>query len=222
MPAPTTDETIRPAKARSMGGSCVRSYSEARKLPGTSATRLVAVAVTGLSPVAIRAGKVTTAAPPTSAEIVPPAMPAGMSSAIVWRSIVFPSSTHSVMPGLVPASTTLPASKVEDVGSRDKPGHDEENQSGFTACGSTSSPGRHEFKRARHVGQVGKARKPHLHHDIEHAVANPVRPRCLHGRPRQAADALDLAAFQRQCQPGAGIVAGDHLEARADERVEHA
>src|SRR5262245_20476626 len=85
--APTSETATRPTKDRSRGGSWVRSYSDARKLPGTRATRLVAVATTGSSPVAISAGKVTTAAPPTSDEMVPPTMPATISIAPACSSI---------------------------------------------------------------------------------------------------------------------------------------
>src|SRR5215470_18678579 len=78
--APTSDAATSATKERSSGGNWLRSYSEAKKLPGTSATKLVAVATTGSRPVAISAGNVTTAAPPTSDEMVPPAIPATTSS----------------------------------------------------------------------------------------------------------------------------------------------
>ena len=57
------------------------------KLPGVSATMFEPVASTGGMPVASSAGKVMMAAPPTSAEIVPPMMPAPTNIRVCRTSI---------------------------------------------------------------------------------------------------------------------------------------
>jgi hypothetical protein len=62
------------------GGNCLRSDSAARNAPGTAAVRLLATACSGGMPAAIKAGNVTTAAPPTIAVNMPPATPATTSS----------------------------------------------------------------------------------------------------------------------------------------------
>lgn len=55
-PAPSTDATIRPTKARLNGGNCVRSASAASMVAGISAVRLQTAASCGETPAAISAG----------------------------------------------------------------------------------------------------------------------------------------------------------------------
>ena len=62
--------------------------------PGVNAMVLPAVAITGGSPTASIAGNVTTAAPPTIAAMMPPAMPAATSRTICRRSIASISQVH--------------------------------------------------------------------------------------------------------------------------------
>jgi hypothetical protein len=56
-------------------------------LPGTSATVLEMMAVTGGMPVASRTGKVTIEAPPITVERIPPMTPAP-SSRMMWKKSI--------------------------------------------------------------------------------------------------------------------------------------
>src|SRR5215471_20131596 len=73
---PTTAISARLANVRSQRGIRSRSASPATRLPGVSATVLVALATIGGRPAASRAGKVISEAPPTIAVTMPPASPA--------------------------------------------------------------------------------------------------------------------------------------------------
>ena len=88
IPAPITEARTSPTKPRSSGGNCVRSDKAAIRLPGVSAAILEAMAEIGVSPTAIRVGKVISAAPPARLAIVPPARPATPSNAAAASSMV--------------------------------------------------------------------------------------------------------------------------------------
>ena len=77
-------------KRRSGAGRFSRSASAARIWPGEMATALDALAMTGGRPAATIAGKVIKVAPPASALMTPPSVPAPASSAAMVHSMPTP------------------------------------------------------------------------------------------------------------------------------------
>ena len=82
IPAPIIEATIRPRKARLIGGNCERSERAASIAAGAMEASVQTMVDCGGTPVASSAGMVTTAPPPTITPMMPASMPALASDAM--------------------------------------------------------------------------------------------------------------------------------------------
>src|SRR3954470_17854100 len=150
----------------------------ARNRPGVSATVLAAVAMTGGNPAASSAGKVMTAAPPTIAAMMPPAIPAATSSTPCKRSIVGDAS--------YPGRIAIRAKRVVRCRYRSRVYRDRRSKE--------RKPGKPALRGSLHTPSLRRSR-------ISGASFAQVRSRCTGSGTRTLEERLDagLGAAEDQC-----------------------
>src|SRR5262249_25424433 len=116
--------------------------------------------------------------------------------------------------------TRSPAPPADRPAPRAAPGTAGRTPAGWRAAQTPAGPRiLDQIDRDRNAGQMGRLGKTELQQEIDLLVDDPMRYRGHVGFPGDAADALHLAALDREPQPRRGI-AGHDLELGAEHRIE--